>query len=240
MNYGNNGIETYGGNNDDLRGHNYYPQNMYKPHNISSTVYIVNGEGHITRSLTKEQILPYLKAKKIDGVSALKKMGAEESVIKDYIKRLEELKFSYKNFEADSILYIVATVNGEKLIYLNSNLKRCVDDININPTDFLAIAREKYKKELNENKSLKQKNTIKLTEEDLHFIIKESVTKILEENFNIKKTTDKIKKGVKNFGNGIKDGLKKVKQKYDDEVERVLNAPNPLYDDDEEFDESDN
>lgn len=94
--------------------------------------------------------------------------------------------------------------------------------------------------DVNENKSLKQKNAIKLTEEDLHFIIKESVTKILEENFNIKKTTDKIKKGVKNFGNGIKDGLKKVKQKYDDEVERVLNAPNPLYDDDEEFDESDN
>jgi NAD-dependent deacetylase len=52
------------------------------------------------------------------------------------------------NFEANSILWIAASVNGEKIVYINNNLSRTVDDININPQDFIAIARERYQIDL--------------------------------------------------------------------------------------------
>lgn len=191
--YGNNGIEVYGGKNADLSDNSYAPQNMFKPLHISSKVYAVDNTGHIVKELSQASVQPYLKSKEIDGVSALRKMGADDEKIQSYIERIQDLKFSYKNFESHSILYIVATVNGEKIIYLNDNLTRCVDGIDINPQDFLAIAKERYKKDLahlqemmtRRNNMLKENNNkkqvIRLTESDLHRLIKESVKKVLNE-----------------------------------------------------------
>lgn len=143
-----NGPELYNGKNSDLQSHSYNPQNLYgiKPKGI---VYAVDTDGHIMKELSQEQIKPYLKAKReVDGVAALRKMGAEEEKINDYISQIQNLKFSYKNFESNSILWIAATINGEKIVYINDNLARAVDGIDIRPEDFRAIARKRYQIDL--------------------------------------------------------------------------------------------
>lgn len=152
------GIEGYNGNKESLKGHSYAPQNIFnvKPKSI---VYAINQEGHIIQALKPEQVKPYIKQYKEynsdatsyrdSGANALMKMGVEEEKIKEYLQKIADLKFSYMNFEANSILWIAASVNGEKIVYINNNLSRAVDDININPQDFIAIAKERYQKDLN-------------------------------------------------------------------------------------------
>ena len=151
IDYGKGGVSIYNGSNKALSGHSYCPQNVagIEP---DSVVYVVNTEGNIVRELSREEVKPYLAAKKpLDGVNALKNLGAEDEKVKEYIRRITDLKFKYKNFENNSILWVVATtVDHEKFIYLNSNLNRCVDEININPEDFLKKAKERYKKQMAE------------------------------------------------------------------------------------------
>ena len=180
-----NGPELYNGKNSDLQSHSYNPQNLYgvKPKGI---VYAVDTDGHIMKELSQEQIKPYLKAKReVDGVAALRKMGAEEERINDYISQIQNLKFSYKNFESNSILWIAATVNGEKIVYINDNLARAVDGIDIRPEDFRAIARKRYQIDLTNLQEVTRrtmnKQIIRLTESDLHRLIKESVKNYLNE-----------------------------------------------------------
>lgn len=155
-NYGG-GIESYNGDNESLKGHSYAPQNIFgvKPKSI---VYAVNQDGHIIQALKPEQVKQYIKkyreyspdaaSYRDSGANALMKMGAEEEKIKEYLEKIAELKFSYVNFEANSILWIAASVNGEKIVYINDNFQRAVDNINIRPEDFRAIARERYKIDL--------------------------------------------------------------------------------------------
>lgn len=182
-----NGPELYNGKNTELQDHSYNPQNIYgvKPKGV---VYAVNKEGHIIKELKPEQVKPYLKAKReIDGVAALRKMGAEEDKIQDYINQMNGLKFKYINFESNSILWIAATINGEKIVYINDNLSRAVDEINISPEDFRAIARERYQIDLTNLQEMvyrmnnKNKTIFRLTESELRSFIGESVKKILSE-----------------------------------------------------------
>ena len=165
-NWSPNGPEMYNGNNVELQDHSYNPQNIYgvKPRGV---VYAVNNEGHIIKELKPEQVKPYLKAKReMDGVAALRKMGTEEERIQDYINQMNNLKFKYINFESNSILWIAATINGEKIVYINDNLSRAVDGININPQDFRAIARERYQIDLNNLQEMRMKNIKVLAEMD--------------------------------------------------------------------------
>ena len=186
-NWSPNGPEMYNGNNAELQDHSYNPQNIYgvKPRGV---VYAVNNEGHIIKELKPEQVKPYLKAKReMDGVAALRKMGTEEERIQDYINQMNNLKFKYINFESNSILWIAATINGEKIVYINDNLSRAVDGININPQDFRAIARERYQIDLTNLQEMvnrmnnKNKTIFRLTESELRGFIGESVKKILSE-----------------------------------------------------------
>ena len=133
-------------------------------------------------------------------------MNAEEDRIQEYIKRINDLKFKYINFESNSILWIAATVNGEKIVYINDALQRTVDGIDIRPEDFRAIARERYNISLNMlgemNRRINMnKNLIKLTEGDLHKIIKESVKSILKEmdNSQYSNNADNIGREFINF-----------------------------------------
>ena len=184
-NWSPNGPEIYNGQNSDLQSHSYNPQNIFgvKPKGV---VYAINKEGHIIKELSPEQVRPYLKAKReIDGVAALRKMGVEEERIQDYINQINNLKFKYINFESNSILWIAATINGEKIVYINDNLYRAVDGIDINPQDFRTIARERYQIDLNDlqemTKKTMGKNILRLTEGDLRNLVMESVKNILRE-----------------------------------------------------------
>lgn len=181
-----NGPELYKGNNSDLSSHSYNPQNVFhvKPKGI---VYAVNKEGHIMKALPEERIKDYFKKKReIDGVSALRKMGMEEERIQEYINKINALKFRYINFESNSILWIAATINGEKIVHINDNLQRAVDDINIRPEDFRAIARERYQIDLaNLQENRTRKTVVRLTESELREIVKESVNRCLKESSDL-------------------------------------------------------
>lgn len=178
-NWSPNGPEMYDGKNEALRSHSYNPQNRFgvKP---KSVTYAVNRDGHIIRELSDAELKPFLGARKeVGGVKALREMGVEEERIKEFINRINDLKFSYINFESNSILWVAATVNGEKIIYINDNFNRAVDDININPDEFIAIARERYKEDLAELQESYRRRTnkkvVRLTESDLRGIVRSVV-----------------------------------------------------------------
>lgn len=142
--YGKNGVSTYSGSNDDLSLHSYTSQNIHGA-KIKGMYYLVGIDGMVIREVNKDELVSYFKKKpEISGVSALRKMNVEEDKIKEYIDRMNNLKMSYKNFEASSILYMVATVNGEKIVYINENLTQSVRGINIVPAEFTKIAKERY------------------------------------------------------------------------------------------------
>ena len=77
-------------------------------------------------------------------------MNAEQSTIDAFIKDVDSLKMTYQRFEYNSILYVAATVDGQKIIYINDKLMRNVEGIDINPQDFIKIAKERYAESLQE------------------------------------------------------------------------------------------
>ena len=139
------GIDVYAGNDESKQGSFYVNANTFGA-SINGVVYAVNNEGHIVQELSQEQVKPYLKAKgeEVPGVNALRKMGAEEKQVQDYINDVKNLKFKYMRFEGNAILWVAATVNKQKIVYINSNLSKTINDININPQDFVEKARERY------------------------------------------------------------------------------------------------
>lgn len=189
INYGR-GISAYGGANAEKMGHTYTNQNMYDA-KISGVTYLVSTDGSIIRGLSNDEVKPYLKAKReIDGVAALRKINAKQEVIDDYITRIKNLKYKYKRFEASSILWMVATTetDHEKILYFNDRLQRAVDGININPEDFLQIAKQRYVSSLNEmlerrdaliKENMARKNVIRINESQLKNMILEAVNNYL-------------------------------------------------------------
>lgn len=176
-----NGPSLYSGENSELSSHSYNSQNVYNAR-ISGVVYAVGKDGHIIRDLSPEEVKPYLKKRReVDGVAALRKMGAEETAIQSYIEDINNLKFKYMNFESNSILWITTTIDKEPIVYINENMARAVDDININSADFIKIAKERYQSDLHE--SVNRGNKYRLTESQLHNIIKESVKGVLKEDW---------------------------------------------------------
>lgn len=178
--YGEHGIETYVGKNDDIKDHSYNPQNVYGvvP---KSEIYAVNTEGHIIKKLSKEQVLPYLKAKnqEVSGVSALRKMNATEEEIQDYISQVNALKMRYINFENGSILWIAATVDGEKYVFINDRLSRVVNDIDINTEDFVKIAKERYAKDLQSlDESYHRSNRVRITESQIRQMVRRALNEV--------------------------------------------------------------
>jgi hypothetical protein len=142
--YGDNGVSTYSGNNDALSLHSYTAQNIHNAR-IKGNYYLIGTDGMVMREVNKDELVSYFKkASEMSGVAALRKMGATEERIQEYIDKMNGLGMSYKNFEASSILYMVATVNGEKIVYINENLTQSIRGINIIPAEFTKIAKERY------------------------------------------------------------------------------------------------
>lgn len=142
------GITAYGGSNDDKKGHVYYDNNTFGA-NIKSHYYVVDGDGHIDGEVSRESLLDYLKAPaQKSGVAALRKMGATEDMIQNYINDLQGLRFSYKRFEYGQILYIAATVKGEKLLYINDRMSSNIGGLDINPSEFIDIVKDMYRDDL--------------------------------------------------------------------------------------------
>lgn len=227
-----NGPEMYNGNNAELQDHSYNPQNIYgvKPKGV---VYAVNTEGHIIKELAPEQVKPYLKAKReMDGVAALRKMGTEEEKIQDYINQMNDLKFKYINFESNSILWIAATINGEKIVYINDSLSRAVDGINISPEDFRAIARERYQIDLTNLHEMRMNHLKVLSEMDwrTYDSAREKAEKLANSPDATKYEAERRKNQVnafRNYANNVCDkqyGIDKIKKREQDHYADVVHG----------------
>jgi hypothetical protein len=142
--FGDNGVKVYSGDNQELRTHSYTSQNVHNAR-IKSMYYLIDTDGKVIRGCDKNELLNYFKGKTdSSSVNALKKMGADEEKIKEFIEKEKALGMRYQTFEASNILYMVATVNGEKIVYINENLSQCVKNVNIIPAEFTKIAKERY------------------------------------------------------------------------------------------------
>lgn len=142
--FGDNGVKVYSGDNEALRTHSYTNQNVHNAR-IKGMYYLIDTEGRVIRECDKSELMNYFKAPTSDSaVNALRKMGIEEERIQEYIEREKALGMRYRTFEASNILYMVATVNGEKIVYINENLSQCVKNVNIIPAEFTKIAKDRY------------------------------------------------------------------------------------------------
>lgn len=163
MNYGN-GIKSYAGSKEKLAGHTYSDQNTYNCRK-DPYYYPIDGNGNAYKgadgkpiALDKKQIVDFLKntERSDSGVNALKKMNAEQSTIDAYLSEINSLKMFYQRFEYSSILFVTATVDGQRIVYINDKLMRNVEGIDINPQDFIAIAKERYAESLEDIEQAQQ------------------------------------------------------------------------------------
>ena len=182
--FGDKGVTVYGGDNEEIRDHSFTSQNVYGA-KIESTYYLVDMEGHIVKPMDKSELVDFLNTKRpdISGVKALRDMGADDARIQEYIRREAELKFRSQTFETSHILYIVATANGEKILWVNEKLEHAVrkidkvlNGVDVIPAEFMRIAKDRYMKEINECKNMK------LNINDVRYIVEEVTRRILKES----------------------------------------------------------
>lgn len=148
-----NGISV--GATDNTKGKLYTHQNGATIRNAKSEYYIVDNEGELKGGISFNAIKEIVtKNKTIDGISALKKIGATEEQINEYTEELKKLNFRVLKLMYDSILFIVATVNNEKIVFINNNLAKTIGSgahtLNINPQSFIDIANRTYNKSVND------------------------------------------------------------------------------------------
>ena len=111
-------------------------------------------------------------------------MGADDAQIQDYIDRHAALNFQGQTFETSKILYIVATANGEPLLWVNERLQRsardmeyALNDVTVVPADFMRVAKERYQKDIQD---IVESNNMKLTREDIQYIVEEATRRLMQ------------------------------------------------------------
>jgi hypothetical protein len=138
----------YAGNNEEKMGNAYVNQNTHGAV-ITSKYYLVDISGSIVREVDKEELKDYLKIKTTTSkaVNALRKMGAEEDRIQEFIDRINNLKMRYQRFEISSILYAVGGYKKDdgsiqKAIFVNDNLRDTMKDVKFNPWELRQLEEE--------------------------------------------------------------------------------------------------
>ena len=143
----------------DMFGDDYNPQNISGILSKTRLFYLIDKAGHTIKGengkpvcYKEDDIKDFLAEEEpIEGMKALRKLNAEQSVIDQYAAEFKALKMDYKNFKANSILSISATDkdNGGKFIFVNPNINRVVDDVRVDPKDLYDIAYSRYEKDIN-------------------------------------------------------------------------------------------
>jgi hypothetical protein len=186
------------GSTENTQGKMYSHQNGATIQNRSTEYFLVDNNGDLKGGISKNAIQNIIsKNSDEDGVSALKKVNATDEQIASYLEELKALNFKVLKLLYDNIIFIVTTVDNEKILFFNSKLANKIGSssytVDINPQSFMDKARELYKSsfaDLQESvrrynkmikENMKKKQLIRLTESDLHRVIKESVNIILNE-----------------------------------------------------------
>lgn len=135
------------GNTDNTRNTAYIHQNTAKSR-TSSQLYVVDNDGNIV-STVKNSLISALRSVKSDSnVNALRKLEKSEEEIAQYQKEVAALNFRERKFIVDKILYIVATIDKEKFVFINDRLAEMVDKgLKINNKQFIDIANQMYRQD---------------------------------------------------------------------------------------------
>lgn len=150
MNYGGSGgVKVYNKDNEEHKGEGYINYNLYGVKPISDQCYAVNAEGHILGEIPFEEYKAIKKesVKYTPGASEMRRRGDSEEQINELIKQIDSLKMFYMVFKWSSLMFVSATVNGEKRLLINKGLNRVINDVNINPNEFLDLLNNYYTNE---------------------------------------------------------------------------------------------
>jgi len=178
IDYGSNGLKGYGGTDDDKKDHMYVDQNVYSAYNSkgsverkSSTYYIIGKDGKVLEACDKDRVAELFEkfgkesqyspevnkmhqsvGGKDSGLTALRKINADDQTMIDYLTKISELKFIYRRFEYSSIVFMIGTCDGQQFYYVNDNLTKMPSGVSveIDPSVFVEIANNKYKKSLDD------------------------------------------------------------------------------------------
>ena len=114
--------------------------------------FLVGTDGHIIKySGTKDGEVPidilknYFKKYSPVGISELRKLNASDDTITKYAEELAQIKFKYTRFNTGSVAYVITNINGKKLRFFNPNLSDDINGINIDPSEYIALAKKLYK-----------------------------------------------------------------------------------------------
>lgn len=154
----------------DKFGGDYNPQNLFKVISKTMDYYPIDFNGNVLRDgsgkpvcLGENEIGRFLAEEDpVDGVKVLQKLGKEKSVIDQYANEFNGLNMKYKNFKADSILYIrgMDRNTGTRKLFLNKEINRLVDDIQINPRDMYQIAYARYRYPIKKGEEENENETV--------------------------------------------------------------------------------
>lgn len=179
------------GNTDNTQGKLYSHQNGATVNYLDEYYFLTDTNGQLKGGISKAAIRNIVaKSGDADGVAALKRVNADDATIREYVSELKKLNFRVMKLMYDSILFVVATVNDEKIFFWNSKLANKIGSgnyvVDIDPTSFKEKAKELYQKsyaEIKDNYSelMQETRKIKITESDLKNMIRESVRKVLKE-----------------------------------------------------------
>ena len=189
--YGHGGVAI--GSTDNTQGKLYTHQNGATVRNRKNEYYLVDENGDLKGGVSYNAIASLVtKSGDTDGVSALRKVGATDEQIAEYLDELKKLNFSVLKLMFDSILFIVASVNGESIYFINSALARQVGSGNytvpINPDSFIQKAQEifnaNYKeiKEWSNNINLFDVRKIQISEAAIHDALMKSIKSFINED----------------------------------------------------------
>ena len=147
------GISAYNGSKEELNGHTYSQQDL-KTANTKKEIhyFLIGAEGNILKEVSFEQLKPYIKQKGPDGIRAFKQLvtdgkATEEEALqmfKEYAAELGKINVKYQQFIHERILYIITSVNGEKKRFFNGKLASNIGDVQINPQEFINLAKKYY------------------------------------------------------------------------------------------------
>lgn len=134
--------------------------------------YTIDENGNIIDIIKPSSIKPYLKSYGIPYEQALRKSGMGDIYVNDYVKKMTEInrRFMINTFSIDNVLYILATVNGEKILYINDQIKPMISSkIQVDVNQLLDMVKEELSGKMFETKL---KRLIRnLTEQTIHNII---------------------------------------------------------------------
>lgn len=110
--------------------------------------FLIGTDGHIIKEISASELAPYFKKYSASGVADLKKLNKSDAEIKAYADEISQLKFRYTRFNYSSIAYVIATIDGVKKRFFNSELSDDIRGTGVNPAEFIEMARKMYKLDL--------------------------------------------------------------------------------------------